>query len=125
MISDDVDQLIYEISGRTGPTNGRGRSISDVEGYIFIYSFFASLASFFSNRLLLRSVGIYEYAPPPPPNYRSSAKTLSSSFLWQSFIGLVENAGTRICGYADMRVCGYADMRVCGYAGMRIEIIKE
>ena len=42
--------------------------------------------------------------------------------------GLVENAGTRICGYADMRVCGYAgmricryaDMRVCGYAGMRI-----
>ena len=31
--------------------------------------------------------------------------------------GLVENAGTRICG---MRVCGYADMRVCGYAGMRI-----
>ena len=35
-------------------------------------------------------------------------------------MGLVENAGTRICGYADMRVCGYADMRVCGYAGMRI-----
>ena len=34
--------------------------------------------------------------------------------------GLVENAGTRVCGYADMWVCGYADMRVCGYAGMRI-----
>ena len=34
--------------------------------------------------------------------------------------GLVENAGTRICGYAGMRICGYADMRVCGYAGMRI-----
>ena len=31
--------------------------------------------------------------------------------------GLVENAGTRICGYAGMRICGYADMRVCGYAG--------
>ena len=35
-------------------------------------------------------------------------------------IGLVENAGTRICGYADMRVCGYADMRVWGYADMRV-----
>ena len=43
-------------------------------------------------------------------------------------VGLVENAGMRICGYADMRVCeyagmricGYADMRVCGYAGMRV-----
>ena len=34
--------------------------------------------------------------------------------------GLVENAGTRICGYADMRICGYADMRVCGYADMRV-----
>ena len=67
MVSDDVDQLIYEISGRTGPTSGRGRSISEGEGYIFIYSFFASLARFFSNRLLLRSVEIYEYAPPPPP----------------------------------------------------------
>ena len=30
-------------------------------------------------------------------------------------IGLVENAGTRVCGYAGMRICGYADMRVCGY----------
>ena len=26
----------------------------------------------------------------------------------RSVTGLVENAGTRICGYADMRVCGYA-----------------
>ena len=36
------------------------------------------------------------------------------------YFGLVENAGTRVCGYADMRVCGYAGMRICGYAGMRI-----
>ena len=36
------------------------------------------------------------------------------------FYGLVENAGTRICGYAGMRICGYSGMRVCGYAGMRI-----
>ena len=34
--------------------------------------------------------------------------------------GLVENAGTRICGYAGMRVCGYAGMRICGYADMRV-----
>ena len=34
--------------------------------------------------------------------------------------GLVQNAGTRICGYAGMRICGYAGMRICGYAGMRI-----
>ena len=36
------------------------------------------------------------------------------------FPGLVENAGTRICGYAGMRICGYAGMRICGYAGMRV-----
>ena len=34
--------------------------------------------------------------------------------------GLVENAGTRICGYAGMRICGYAGMRICGYADMRV-----
>ena len=28
--------------------------------------------------------------------------------MWGLVCGLVENAGTRICGYADMRVCGYA-----------------
>ena len=32
----------------------------------------------------------------------------------------MENAGTRICGYADMRVCGYAGMRICGYTDMRV-----
>ena len=31
--------------------------------------------------------------------------------------GLVENAGTRICGYAGMRICGYAGRRIRGYAG--------
>ena len=40
--------------------------------------------------------------------------------LGTDVVGLVENAGTRICGYADMRVCRYAGMRICGYAGMRI-----
>ena len=58
----------------------------------------------------------YNITPEKADDY--SGMLFTNLFNNQS--GLVENAGTRICGYAGMRVCGYADMRVCGYADMRI-----